>query len=207
MIPDPSQKDGMRGRCEVMPARLLGTNLTYRYGSSDNTLFPFGYGLSYTTFQYSDLAAPSTVNTCDNITVKITVTNTGHMRASETVQAYLQWANGSSVPTADIQLVAFDKVLLSPGESATVELTVPPRQYATLHNASTTHSVYLDDAYATEKPTAPVWVAEPVVLTLSVGGQQPGQAVHAPSEVITTSVEVIGSARTVAECPGTRLAY
>ena len=39
-----------RGRCEILPAKLLGSNLTYRYGSSDNVLFPFGYGLGSRTW-------------------------------------------------------------------------------------------------------------------------------------------------------------
>ena len=41
--PDPNNVGRTTGRCEIMPAKLLGTNLTYRYGASDNTLYPFGY--------------------------------------------------------------------------------------------------------------------------------------------------------------------
>lgn len=41
--PDPSHAGKTTGRCEILPAKLLGTDLTYRYGGSDNTLFPFGY--------------------------------------------------------------------------------------------------------------------------------------------------------------------
>merc|ERR1712039_1162450 len=48
--PDPNNPGRTTGRCEILPGKLLGTNLTYRYGSNSNTLFPFGYGLSYTTF-------------------------------------------------------------------------------------------------------------------------------------------------------------
>ena len=43
---DPKNPGRTTGRCAIQPAKLLGTDLTYRYGGSDNTLFPFGYGLS-----------------------------------------------------------------------------------------------------------------------------------------------------------------
>ena len=105
------------------------------------------------------------------------------------------------MPTADIQLVAFDKVRLSPGESALVSLKIPPRQYATLHNASTTHSIYLDDAWnSTTDPIPPQWVAEPLVLNLFVGGQQPFQEVKAPSNILTTNVQLTGQPTPVAQC-------
>ena len=45
-VRDPKNPGRTTGRCAIQPAKLLGTDLTYRYGGSDNTLFPFGYGLS-----------------------------------------------------------------------------------------------------------------------------------------------------------------
>jgi len=55
---------------------------TYRYFNG-RPLFPFGYGLSYSTFSYSKLAVPNTVKAGDNITVRVTVTNNGPFDADE----------------------------------------------------------------------------------------------------------------------------
>ncbi len=72
--------------------------------------FPFGHGLSYTTFEYSDLKI-TTENDRVNITVK--VTNTGAVAGKETVQVYVQ-NQASSVETPVQELKAFKKVALEP---------------------------------------------------------------------------------------------
>jgi hypothetical protein len=64
---------------------------------------------------------------------------------------YISWV-GPSAPTATVQLAAFAKVLLQPGQRTTVALRLEPRSLAVLHNASTTHSVYLDDAFNETEP-------------------------------------------------------
>ena len=90
---------------------------------------------------------PGSSAPCDNVSVRVSVHNTGTMEAAETVQAYVRWHN-ASVPTASVQLVAFEKVLLRPGQRRTVTLTLAPRQLAVLHNASTTVSPPLPPAPA-----------------------------------------------------------
>ena len=61
------------------------TGRTYRYFKGD-PLFPFGYGLSYTSFSYSDLVIqPSTIKPCDNVTVVVNVRNTGHLAGDEVI--------------------------------------------------------------------------------------------------------------------------
>ena len=79
--------------------------------------YPFGHGLSYTTFDYGDLAA-------DETSVRVTVTNTGTVAGSEVVQVYVRDPEASVLrPTRELK--AFGKVSLAPGESRTLsfELT------------------------------------------------------------------------------------
>ena len=99
-----------------------------------------------------------------------------------------------------MQLAAFTKQIVAQGSKATVKLTITPRQMAVLHNASTTESRYLDDAWANESMVPPTWVIEPLKLSVSVGGQQPNQTIKAPSNVLTTSVEIVGQPKAIHEC-------
>ena len=84
------------------------------------------------------------------------------------------------------------------------QCNVPAR---VLHNASTTHSIYLDDAWANDTMVPPTWVVEPLTLTVWVGGQQPGQAVRAPSNVLTASAKIAGEAKAVDSCADSAVAY
>lgn len=105
----------------------------FRYGET-NVLFPFGYGLSYTRFNYSDLNAPASVPTCSSINISVSVTNVGKIPGHEVVQVYVIFEN-APMETPNIQLAAFQKVYLEPGEKMTVTLTVAAQQTAVL-NAS-----------------------------------------------------------------------
>ena len=83
--------------------------------------YPFGHGLSYTTFAYSE---PSASQSDDGaVTIAVTVTNTGTREGAEVVQVYSALA-GSSVKRAPRSLVGFTKVLLAPGESREVEVRI-----------------------------------------------------------------------------------
>ena len=109
---------------------------TYRY-MSDNIMFPFGYGLSYTTFAYSDLKVTSgAMNGKKDITVEVTVKNTGNVGGREVVQLYLSLPKaGKSNPYSS--LVAFDKVDIPAGGSKTVKFTVAKEQLqSVLENGS-----------------------------------------------------------------------
>ena len=90
-------------------------------------LYPFGFGLSYTSFDYTNLKisnAEITPNT--EITVSIDVTNTGNVKAKEVVQMYLKDEIGS-VTRPDKELKGFEKIELNPGETKTVSFTMTPK--------------------------------------------------------------------------------
>jgi beta-glucosidase len=92
--------------------------------------FPFGHGLSYTTFGYSDAAAAVTAD--GDVEVRITVTNTGDRAGREVVQAYTSLP-GSAVQRAPKELKAFAIVALEAGESREVTLTVRRADLAYWH--------------------------------------------------------------------------
>jgi beta-glucosidase len=88
-------------------------------------LFPFGHGLSYTTFEYGPLKlASDSVSVSGEARISLTVTNTGKRRGTEVVQLYTaDTATGVTLPAQ--QLVGFARVDLEPGESKAVSFTVP----------------------------------------------------------------------------------
>lgn len=101
------------------------TKFTTNYLDVPNDpLFPFGYGLSYTTFDYNDLTLSSTTMTADgNITASVTVTNTGAVEGTEVVQLYIRDMVGSIARPVQ-ELKGFERISLKPGESRTVNFTV-----------------------------------------------------------------------------------
>lgn len=87
-------------------------------------LFPFGHGLSYTTFKYGKVNVDkSTITENDSLTVSVDITNTGSRAGSEIVQLYINDVK-SSLPRPEKELKGFDKVNLEPGETKTVSITV-----------------------------------------------------------------------------------
>ncbi|MDO5970683.1 glycoside hydrolase family 3 N-terminal domain-containing protein [Flavivirga aquimarina] len=90
-------------------------------------LYPFGYGLSYASFNYSDLKISNPEITPETeITVSINITNTGHVKAKEVVQMYIKDHIGSVV-RPDKELKGFEKIELSSGETKTVNFTITPK--------------------------------------------------------------------------------
>lgn len=90
-------------------------------------LYPFGHGLSYTTFEYSDIAVDKPHATVgDSINVSFTVTNTGKVAGDEVAQLYLK-DEISSLTTYERVLRGFERISLAPGESRRLTMTLSPR--------------------------------------------------------------------------------
>jgi len=95
-------------------------------------LYPFGYGLSYTTFKYSNLkVSPATQNDQGDIWVTLDISNSGKVKGDEVVQLYLK-DMVSSVTTYESVLRGFERITLAPGESKTVSFTLHPDDLAIL---------------------------------------------------------------------------
>lgn len=89
-------------------------------------LYPFGYGLSYTTFAYSDITLDRTSLTMNgSVTAKVTLTNTGNRDGAEVVQLYIRDVVGSSTRPVK-ELKGFQKVFLKAGESREVSFRITP---------------------------------------------------------------------------------
>jgi beta-glucosidase len=102
---------------------IVKAGWTYQY--HDGTpLYPFGHGLSYTSFRYSNLRAPAAVDRRGTVTVSVDVTNTGRRAGDEVVQLYTHQRT-SRVEQPAKQLRAFERVHLAPGRTATVRLSFP----------------------------------------------------------------------------------
>jgi beta-glucosidase len=105
-------------------------NRTYRYFTG-NALYPFGYGLSYTTFKYSKLSVGKNLVKGDSVTVSIKVTNTGKLAGDEVVQLYLSNPD-ASVPVPIRSLKGFKRIHLLPGETKTVSFIVTPDAFSVI---------------------------------------------------------------------------
>lgn len=91
--------------------------------AAPGALYPFGHGLSYTTFEYSDLVLPETAKIGEDVSVSVTVANTGAMAAKEVVQLYVTDLFCRLTPYV-CRLRNFEKISLAPGEKKTVTFTL-----------------------------------------------------------------------------------
>lgn len=107
------------------------TGRTYRYSLVD-PLFPFGFGLSYTTFQYGKLTlSKPSLQPGENLEVSVEVSNTGSRAGEDVAQLYLRHLN-ATVPVPNCSLVGFQRVNLAPGETQSIRFTVPAETMAIL---------------------------------------------------------------------------
>jgi beta-glucosidase len=154
---------------------------TYRYFKGE-PLFPFGHGLSYTTFAYSNLRLPSSVQSGESAAVSVDVKNTGSRSGEEVVQLYVAQRDASApVPIRSLQ--GFRRVQLKAGETRSVSFTLTPRQLSLIDSGLKR-------------------VVEPGTIEISVGGKQPGfngTADSHTSGVLTGQFRVVGSKAQVNE--------
>lgn len=128
---------------------VMGTGNAGDYAYGDDVAFPFGFGLSYTEFTYSDMKVKYNSST-DQFEVTVTVTNTGDVAGKETVQVYSQspyteYDKENGVEKASVALCGFDKTdILEPGASEQVTVYVDKRDLAS-YDTYGTGTYILDD--------------------------------------------------------------
>jgi beta-glucosidase len=135
-------------------------NRTYRYFMGD-PLYPFGFGLSYTTFAYRNLQiTPVQVEPGGSVSIQVDVKNTGQRLGDEVVQLYLKDMT-ASLPVPQLQLQGFSRIRLAPGEKQTVHFTLTAEQMS-----------FVDDNGQ--------WVLEPGEFKVWLGSQQPDLKTDSP---------------------------
>ena len=148
---------------------------TYRYFSGE-PLYPFGYGLSFTHFQYRNLqVGTAPIRAKENLQVNVEVKNSGTVAGDEVVQLYLTHLN-APVPVPIRSLAGFNRVHLKPGESKAVSFNLAPRQISVIDNNGRR-------------------VVMPGKIKIEVGGKQPGfhgRADASTTEALSTEIDVSG---------------
>lgn len=141
-------------------------------------LYPFGYGLSYTHFAYSDLkVTPTSAQTSSQVEVTARVTNTGSRAGDEVAQLYISKDNRPDYAPRK-QLRGVERVYLKPGETRTVHFTLAPKSFALVNERGDL-------------------IVDPGSYTISVGGEQPGAksiALASSTSVISAKVTLAGNA-------------
>jgi beta-glucosidase len=134
----------------------------YRYWttSGKHPLFPFGFGLSYTTFSFSKLSVPATAASGAQIAVSFDVTNTGKTAGAEVAQLYVSDPSAKA-KRPERELKGFEKVRLAPGETKRVSINLDARAFS-----------YWDDA-------AHKWTVDPGKFIILVGNSSENTTLHA----------------------------
>lgn len=145
---------------------------TYKYFTG-KPLYPFGFGLSYSSFRYSNLQLAKESPSGKNLTVKVDVENTGKMDGDEVVQLYIKHVK-TMLPVPLISLQGFRRIHLKAGEKTTVTFTLTPRQLS-----------MIDDAYQR--------VEMPGEIQINLGGSQPDANALTEGKVVQGSVVITGS--------------
>lgn len=110
-------------------------------------MYPFGYGLSYTTFAYSNLQAPATIAADGTIQVTATITNTGTRDGAEVVQLYANWNGQGENGKKNRKLIGFERVEIAAGQS--VDITIPVKYEQFSYYNETNHRYEVEAANVT----------------------------------------------------------
>ncbi len=124
---------------------------TYKFFKGE-PLYEFGFGLSYTTFQYNNMTVPDELKAGEMLNVTVDVTNTGEINGEEVVQLYLSFPENKDAPVRTLQ--GFQRVHLNAGETKSISFVLSPEQMALYHPEH--------ELVVTEGP-----------VVVSVGGKQP----------------------------------
>ncbi len=143
---------------------------TYRYFKGE-VLYPFGYGLSYTSFAYDKLNISPTYKTGDTVRVSVNVKNTGKIEGDEVVQLYLSNLN-ATVPVPIRSLQSFKRIHLLPGETKIISLVIPPNAFSVIDNNNKR-------------------VIQPGKFQITVGGGQPDVKIKTNSNVLKTEINLL----------------
>ncbi|HKW16593.1 MAG TPA: glycoside hydrolase family 3 C-terminal domain-containing protein [Terriglobales bacterium] len=147
---------------------------TYRYFAGE-PLYPFGYGLSYTSFEYSGLSfEKNSVGASDDLVASVNVKNTGSMAGDEVVEAYLMHPGVKGAPIR--ALAGFKRVHLNAGESQKVQITIPNRNLSYVDESGTRRI---------SAGTVQIWIG---------GGQPVGRAGLGKPAGVAGSFKIVGSA-------------
>jgi beta-glucosidase len=160
----PQQYPGVNGTADYSE----GLGVGYRWYDAQDIapLFPFGYGLSYTTFAFSHLRATPTLAPNGHVTVTAEVTNTGSHAGAEVAQVYVTDPSSTGEPPK--QLKGFAKVSLAAGQTKDLTFTLDQR------------------AFSTWEPTAQQWSTHDGRYTVSVGDSSRDLPLHAAVDVSRT---------------------
>ncbi|XP_062586657.1 uncharacterized protein LOC134248260 [Saccostrea cucullata] len=145
-------------------------NRTYRYFHG-NPLYPFGYGLSYSRFNYTNAWLNPIIEQGQNLTVRVEVHNLGPLDGEEVIQIYLKWLDTKEEMPVK-QLVGFRRVYLHNGETLSWVFTVDSDNLAVWSN------------------TREFWI-EPGHYRLYIGGQQPDQEKKVPSNILVRDFKIV----------------
>jgi len=142
---------------------------TYRFFNGE-PLYAFGHGLSYTTFDYSNLHIPKKISKNDSLEISVDITNSGTLAGDEVIQVYVKDLK-SSVRVPLLSLQKFERIHLKAGETKTVNFTLEPEQLALLNNNMQ-------------------WEVEEGEFQISVGGRQPELNERSNTEIQIAIIKV-----------------
>ena len=144
-------------------------NQTYRYFKGE-VLYPFGYGLSYSQFKYSDLSIPTTLKPESNIELSLNAENISDLAGEEVVQVYLSRKNKEEHESIR-NLAAFTRINLKPHTPQNISLSIPKEAFSIINDNG--ERIYPEGEF-----------------TLSIGGGQPDQTRNPSSNILTKTLKI-----------------